>query len=265
MLKRLSILVLTVILAMTFATGVAFAADQSHLHSVLEKGVLRVAMIPDNPGWSVMGSDGTWVGYDVEVAKLFAEALGVQLELIPTEGGNRVTMIQTDKADVCISSFTPTLERAKVITFSSPYAAAGTLPLCRKDNMLTSWDDLKDKKISCARGSTNDTLATKEFPDAEIVRFDSIADAFIALKTGKVDVLLEDDSQVYALAADNADTAPMDVPLKNPAYAAFGVPQGDHIWLEYVNRFIVNNMYSGVFHQLWRDSFGREMFELYSY
>ena len=120
-------------------------------------------MIPENPGWSVMDAEGNWVGYDVEVAKLLAQELGVELELIPTEGGNRVTMVQTDKCDVVISSFTPTLDRAKVITFSNPYGAAGTLPLCRKDNVFTSWEELSDKKIACARGSTNDILATNEF------------------------------------------------------------------------------------------------------
>lgn len=212
-----------------------------------------------------MDAEGNWVGYDVEVAKLLAQELGVELELIPTEGGNRVTMVQTDKCDVVISSFTPTLDRAKVITFSNPYGAAGTLPLCRKDNVFTSWEELSDKKIACARGSTNDILATNEFPDAEVLRYDSIADAFIAVKTGKADVLFEDDSQVYSLVAENDDVMAMEVPLRNPAYACFGVEQGDTIWLDYVNRFIDNYMYSGKFTQLWRDNFGREMAELLSY
>ena len=48
-------------------------------------------------------------------------------------------------------------------------------------------------------------------------------------------------------------------------YACFGVEQGDTIWLDYVNRFIDNYMYSGKFTQLWRDNFGREMAELLSY
>lgn len=263
MYKKLTALILSLALVLSLA-GSALAED-GHLQRVLDSGVLRVAMIPENPGWSVMNATGEWVGYDVEIAKLLAEELGVKLELIPTEGGTRVTMIQTDKADVCISSFTPTLERAKVITFSRPYGAAGTLPLCRADNLFTSWEDLKGKKIACARGSTNDILATNDFPESEIIRFDSIADAFIAVKTGKADVLFEDDSQVYALMADNPDMAVMDVPLKNPAYACFGVAQGDTVWLDYINRFIDNYMYSGVLHDLWQANFGREMFKLWNF
>ena len=263
MIKKLAALLLVLLLALGATSAVA--EGESHLQRVLDSGVLRVAMIPENPGWSVMDAEGNWVGYNVEVAKLLAQELGVELELIPTEGGNRVTMVQTDKCDVVISSFTPTLDRAKVITFSNPYGAAGTLPLCRKDNVFTSWEELSDKKIACARGSTNDILATNEFPDAEVLRYDSIADAFIAVKTGKADVLFEDDSQVYSLVAENDDVMAMEVPLRNPAYACFGVEQGDTIWLDYVNRFIDNYMYSGKFTQLWRDNFGREMAELLSY
>ena len=146
MIKKLAALLLVLLLALGATSAVA--EGESHLQRVLDSGVLRVAMIPENPGWSVMDAEGNWVGYDVEVAKLLAQELGVELELIPTEGGNRVTMVQTDKCDVVISSFTPTLDRAKVITFSNPYGAAGTLPLCRKDNVFTSWEELSDKKTA---------------------------------------------------------------------------------------------------------------------
>lgn len=262
--KRFISVVLLVMITLSIGL-ITNAEAPNHLASVLDKGVIRVAMIPDNPGWSVMGSSGEWAGYDVQVAQMLADSLGVKMELIPTEGANRITMVQTDKCDVVISSFTPTIERAKVITFTSAYGAAGTLPLVRKDNVFTSWEEIADKKIAVARGSTNDTLATNRFPNAEIIRFDSITDAFIAVKTGKADVLFEDDSQVYALIENNDDVISMDVPLMNPAYAAFGVMQGDYVWLEYLNRFIVNNMYSGEFKKIWFDNFGRDMADLLNY
>ena len=149
MIKKLAALLLVLLLALGATSAVA--EGESHLQRVLDSGVLRVAMIPENPGWSVMDAEGNWVGYDVEVAKLLAQELGVELELIPTEGGNRVTMVQTDKCDVVISSFTPTLDRAKVITFSNPYGAAGTLPLCRKDNVFTPGRAQRQEDRLCPR------------------------------------------------------------------------------------------------------------------
>lgn len=246
-------------LAMVFSLVTVAYADDSHLYSVLDSGKLRVAVIPDNPGWSVMTAEGDWVGYDVEIAKLLAETLGVEVEFVPTEGGNRVTMVQTDKCDVVIACLTATLERAKSVAFSLPYAAGGLIPLCRADNMIESWENLADKKISLARGSTGDVFATEAFPDAEITRFDAIADAFVALKTKKVDVLLEEDAAVYLLAQDDAEVAPMNVDIKNGAYISFASAQEDSIWLNYLNTFIQANMYNGKFNELYANAFGHDL------
>ena len=78
--KKVCTLVLALVLVLALSAG-ALAAD-SHLHRILESGKIRVAMIPENPGWSVMDADGNWVGYDVEIAKMLAEALGVDQSTI---------------------------------------------------------------------------------------------------------------------------------------------------------------------------------------
>lgn len=237
----------------------------NRLETILDNGVMRVAMIPDNPGWSVMNASGEWVGYDADVARLIAESLGVEIEFVVTDGAGRVPLIQTDKVDIVISCFTATNERAKSVGFTIPYATSGILPLVRKDNMLESWDDLADKKISVGRGSTNDVFATAAFPDAEIVRFDSIADAFLAVKTGKVDVLLEEDTAVYDLAKNNTDTVPMDVELQSSSYICMGVAQGNQIWKNYVDHVIQNALHSGKLNEFYKENFNRELPEMVIY
>ena len=62
-------------------------------------------------------------GSDVETARLLAQDLGVELEIVPTTGANRVPFLQTNKADIVISSMSITPERQKVVDFSVPYAA----------------------------------------------------------------------------------------------------------------------------------------------
>ncbi|MEN6316131.1 MAG: transporter substrate-binding domain-containing protein [Clostridiaceae bacterium] len=240
-------------------------AAESRLQKVIDKGVVRVATIPDNPGWSVLGSDGTWTGYDVDIANMFGKALGVKVEFVPTDGAGRIPMITSDKCDIVISGIVPTDERAKSVSFSLPYAGSGILGLCNKNSLLTSWDDLADKKISLARGTTSDVFATEKYPKAEIVRFDSIADAFMALKTGKADVLLEASAQVYSLAAENSDMAPMPVDAERASFACMAAAHGDQDWLNYVNNFIRNNMYNGTFGDLYEKHFNREMPKLNNY
>lgn len=241
------------------------APQESRLQKVIANKKVRVAAIPDNPGWSVLNSAGEWAGYDSDIARLFGAALGAEVEFISTDGAGRIPMITSDKCDIVISGIVPTNERAKSVTFTLPYTGSGILGLCRKNAMLSAWDDLADKRISLARGTTSDNFATERFPGATIVRFDSIADAFMALKTGKVDVLLEADSQVHALAAENSDLAPMSVNVERAAFACMAVAHGDQDWLNYVNNFVRNNMYNGTFQTLYQKHFNRKMPKLYDY
>lgn len=271
MFKKFLAVIMVVVLSLSVVgctsseTADSSVDTSNRLETILNNGVMRVAMIPDNPGWSVMDASGEWIGYDADVARLIAESLGVEIEFVVTDGAGRVPLIQTDKVDIVISCFTATNERAKSVGFTIPYATSGILPLVKKDNMLESWDDLADKKISVGRGSTNDVFATNAFPDAEIVRFDSIADAFLAVKTGKVDVLLEEDTAVYDLVKNNPETAPMDVELKSSSYICMGVAQENQIWANYVNHVIQNALHSGKLSELYKKSFNKDLPEMVIY
>lgn len=269
--KRFRLLAGVIALAMGITAGicctatVSNAAEESVLDQVLSSKKLRVAILPDNPGWSTLGTDNKYTGVDADIANLLGKSLGVEVVFENTDGASRVAMIQSGKADVVIACLTATNERAKQITFSDPYAASGILGLCKADKVLTSWDELKDKKIAVPRGSTNDVFATQAYPNAEIVRFDAIADAFTALKTGKVDVLLEEDTTVNDLAKRNKDLAVMPVEQQRSSYIAMALKRGDSIWLEYLNNFIRNALYSGEINEIYKTHFGKDMPSLLTY
>lgn len=257
----ISLFVLSLVLLTACGGGSAAAtpAGARRLQKVIDSGVVRVATIPDNPGWSVLKADGTWEGYDIDIANKFGEALDVKVEFISTDGAGRIPMITSDKCDIVISGIVPTNERAKSVTFTNPYTGSGILGLTHADAQLNSWDELAGKKVSVARGTTSDVFVTGNYPDAEVVRFDSIADAFMALKTKKVDVLLEANSQINALVAENPDLTPMNVDMARASYACMAVAQGDQDWVNYVNNFINNNLYDGTFQELYEKHFDMEM------
>ncbi len=264
--KSIIALVTAAVMALSACSGGSSDVQQtSTLTQVLESGKLRVAIIPDNPGWSTLGTDNDYHGIDADIARLLAESLGVELEFQNTDGAGRVPMIQSGKADVVIACLTATNERAKSVAFTDPYASGGIIGLCPADNVLQSWDELEGKKISVARGSTNDTFATEHYPNSEIVRFDAIADAFTALKTGKVDVLLEDVTAVNDLAAENSDVDVMPVNPQQSSYMCMAIRQGDAAWMEYLNNFIRNALYNGQINEFYKDAFGRDMPKLITY
>jgi len=231
------------------------AAAESQLNKVIKSGTLRVAVLPDFPPWSVQKPDGHFEGYEEDIAKELADSLGVKLQLVSTDGANRLALLQSNRVDVNISAWTATNERAKTAGFTVPYDAHGAGVLYRKSNPITSYADLKGKTVSVARGSTNDTIMTQDFPDTKVTRFESIADAIAAVKAGKVDACVESFITVQQEAAkDPAHLAAVAGSPLEPALVSMGVLPGDQVWINYLNNFIRNLIASGEdqrLHQKW--------------
>jgi polar amino acid transport system substrate-binding protein len=239
--------------------GETTATGPSHLEKVIKSGVVRVAVLPDVPPYSEQKPNGDFAGYEVDIAKKLAEALGVKLQLVATDGTSRLPLLQSDRVDVNISSWTATDERARTAAFTIPYVSHGASVLYRKSDPISSFDDLKNKTVSVARGSTNDTIMTESFPQAKVVRFETIADAIAALKAGKVDAAVED----YVTVRQEADKDPsleaLDAPPYKPALISMGVLQGDDVWLGFLNNFIRNINSSGTNNELYQKWFHQDI------
>src|SRR3546814_380837 len=128
-------------------------------------------------------------GIDVEVARMVAEALGVELELQSITSANRIPYLVTDRLDLVISAMGATPERAKQIAFSSPYSALSIGVFGPAEAEVSSPDDIGDLVVGVARGTTQDIELTALAPDATITRFDDDATAAAAYLSGQVDLI----------------------------------------------------------------------------
>ena len=236
------------------AAGAGNAVANSQLTKVTKRGELRVAVLPDFPPWSLQKPDGSFEGYEVDIAKDLASSMGVKLKLVATNGDSRLPNLQSDRVDVNISSWTATDQRALKVAFTDAYDAHGAGVLFPKDKPIKSYDQLAGKTISVARGSTNDTIVTKDFPKAKVQRFDSIADAIAAVKTGKVDACVESAYTVGQEAKKDSSLGALNDPPLEPALISMGIQYGDSVWMDYLNNYIRNLNSSGLndkLHEKW--------------
>ncbi len=265
--KLLLLPVLAVVLALTACTsgsgaagstgqaGSSTTSGSSTLQNVLKTKTLKVAVLPDFPPSSVQKPNGQFAGYEVDIAHELADSLGAKLQLVPANGDNRLPLLQSHRVDVNISSYTATNERAQSVAFTIPYVSHGAGVIYNKNNPIHNLSDLNGKKVSVARGSTNDTIMTQEYPKADVVRFDTIADALAALKAGKVDAAVESYETVHDLAKQNPQLAVLNVPPISPAIVSMGILQGDQVWMNYLNNFIRNLISSGEDNKLYQKWF----------
>lgn len=177
----------TALLSLLLLAGSTAHADQ--LDTILAARKLRVAIDLAVPPYSMKDDKLKLIGSDVETAQLMARDFGLELEVVPTTLTNRVPYLQTNKADVVISAFSITPERAKVIDFSIPYAPILVVVGAPRGMKIGSPADLAGKKVIATRGTTNDQELTKVAPpSATITRFDDDATSMTAMVSGQADI-----------------------------------------------------------------------------
>ena len=110
---------------------------------------------------------GEMVGFDVDVAKAVADELGVEVCFATVDWDLITAGSWGDRWDISIGSMTPTLTRAEVVTFSTPYVYTPAQFAASADSGITSLADLDGQTICLAAATTyldwmNGTLTITE-------------------------------------------------------------------------------------------------------
>ena len=171
--------------------------DMPEIVGTNKNGKLKVGIVGDMGMPCSMVQNGEYVGFDIELAKRFAAYLGKEFVPVDMPFGSLIASISTNKIDMIAAEMMITEERDKQIDFSDPYYNSGVSVIARKEDiaqqeqvMLSTLDDLADKRIGVLLGSVHDAYATKKFPDAEVMEYQNVSDLLIALSSDKVDVAI---------------------------------------------------------------------------
>lgn len=231
--------------------------DQMSVLDVVQKrGKVLVGIGLGNPPWGSYDKNNQPMGFDVDVANAVAKELGVQLEIVPTEATNRIPYLLTGKADVIISSFAATPERAKSVAFTQPYAPYKVVLLGRKsDTSIKSYKDLAGHTVAVVRGTTQDTMLTAIAPQGtNIVRYEDDPSATLAFQQNKAETLAQGEVALLYLAKSNPDYEIKGV--IGQTFPAMAVRRGDQDWLNWLNVFLMNYGSTGKLAAMYEARFG---------
>ena len=240
------------------ATPEAGGAADSALKQVLQRGTLRVGDCLTFAPFGFYNKDGQPDGYDVDLAKELAKQMGVKLEVVNTTSANRIPNLQTSKVDVVFCNFTRNLERAREISFTNPYVVASEALLVKKSSGIKSINDMSNRTIATVKGSTNGDEVRALNMQVKIQEFDSSEAAILAVKQGQADAMIEDNNFLAYQATLDPDLTVTNEALVPLEYNAFGVKQGDQVWLDYLNLFLFNTNASKLNAQLYKKWFGTD-------
>ncbi|GGF77630.1 ABC transporter substrate-binding protein [Azorhizobium oxalatiphilum] len=237
------------------ATALPHGASAQSIDDILSKKKLTVGMLVDLPPFGLLDTAGKPEGYDADVAKLMGKYLGVEVEIVPVTGPNRIPYLLTSKVDVLVATFGITPERAKQVQFSIPYSAIEIQLMGPKKLEVTSLEQTVGKKIAVARASTQDTALTAAVPKgATIMRFDDDATAAQAFISGQTDLLGSNNVIGAQLAAANPDMGIERKVTLRSQYNGITVRRGSTDFLQWTNTFlyfIKNNGELDAINQKW--------------
>jgi polar amino acid transport system substrate-binding protein len=243
-------------IALLLCTLPVAAADT--LQTIRDRGRILVGIDISHPPYGMLDDKAQETGSDVDTAKLLAKDMGVKLEVVDTTSSNRIPNLQTNKVDVVFCNFTRTLERAKEISFTDPYVVATEGLLVRSGSGITSLESMKGRTVAAVKGSTNADVLRERGVDVKVAEFDSSQAAVLAVKQGQADAMVEDSNYLQYQAKLNPGLEVVTSNLVPLEYNAFGVKQGDQLWVDYLNQFLFELNTSGKNLELYRKWFGTD-------
>lgn len=247
MLKKLSYILaaITLVFTMAFTAGCGSknsddkqAAPKASFRSIADikqSGKLIIGVFSDKAPFGYIDKDGNYQGYDVYFAERLAKDLGVKAEYISLEPANRVEYAKTGKVDIVLANFTVTKERAEQVDFALPYMKVALGVVSPAKANITSIDQLKDKPLIVAKGTTAETYFDKHHPEIKLLKFDQYTETFNALLDGRGAAFSTDNTEVLAWAMKNPDFKVGITSLGDLDTIAPAVQKGNKELLAYIN------------------------------
>ena len=195
------LLVLMLSVAFVFANGSKEASSSS-------SNTLKVAMecgyapynwtqtTDANGAVKINGSTEYAYGYDVMMAKLIAEKLGKDLEIVKLDWDSLVPAVQSGTVDCVIAGQSITSDRLQMVDFTTPYYYASIVCLVNEGSKYENAQGISDLKGAVCTSQQNTVwydVCLPQIENANILPAQESAPAMlVALSAGRVDLICTD-------------------------------------------------------------------------
>lgn len=210
----------------------------SHMATIAARGRLIVGTSQDTLLFSSRNPfSGSIEGYDIDVARLIAQALfgdpnRIQIVVVPNS--DRIKAVRNGAVDLVAETMTINCARRSAIDFSTVYYEAGQKILVPTSSGATSLDDLAGQTVCAAAGSTSidPVLASPAKP--ELVTKPTWGQCLVAFQQNRVDAISTDDTILAGLAAQDPYAKVVGPRFTNEPYG-LGISQAHPEFTRFVN------------------------------
>ncbi len=235
----------------SFAPGTTMAQIQ-------QAGVLKVGTKFDQPLYGEKTLSGDVEGFDVEIAKILADELGVKADFTEAVSKNREPFIQNGNVDIVVATYTINDKRKQVVDFAGPYYKTGQSLMVRKDDdSIKSKDDLAGKKVCSVEGSTPAERIKTEAPKAQVTLFDTYGKCATAMENKQVDAVTTDEAILLGLVSKKPDAYKVVGDTFSEEPYGIGLKKGDQAFRDFVNDTLEKIYKDGRWEKALKDTVGK--------
>lgn len=217
------------------------------LTTITQRDRLIVGIRNDAPPFGFKDKNGFTVGYDADLARLIAKGIlgdEKKVEFVPVTASNRIMKLNSGEVDCLIATMSITTQRQQFLNFSTPYYMAGQAILVRSSSKATSLRDFTGKKLIIVFGSTSEKNLRSNVPEVTVIGYKTYNDAYNALKNGKADGIVADDTVLLGFSTNDKSVKLLPKRYSKEPYAI--VFRKDDASINFTNKvnYIVENLQS---------------------
>jgi putative lysine transport system substrate-binding protein len=149
-------------------------------------------------------------GYDVRIAKMIADGLGMELEVVKTAWDGLPMAVQSGDIDAIIAGMSPTAERQQTLDFSAPYYESDLVVVVRKDSAFAATTQLSDFTGAKITGQLNTFHYTviDQIPGVDKqTAMETFPAMIVALSAGAIDGYISERPGAMAAVGSNPELA----------------------------------------------------------
>jgi polar amino acid transport system substrate-binding protein len=211
------------------------AAGRSKLDEVRARGKLIVGVTSEAPPFGFIDDKSELVGFDIDVAKLFAKAIfgdESKIELFKQGFAARWPNAQNGTIDFGIMVTTVYADRALQVAFTRPYIDSGIVIVVKKDSPIKTIAELNKPEYTVAHltAPVQEERGKRLYPNAKFLTFDAISSQFNAVKLGRATAAQLDAPVALYYAKDNPDIRILDEWLTDVTGNAIFLRPDDFKW-----------------------------------
>jgi polar amino acid transport system substrate-binding protein len=148
-----------------------------------------------------------------------------------------------------LANFTVTPARSEVVDFTLPYQQVSIGIVSPDSAPITEISQLVGKDLIVDKGTTQETYFTENYPNINLVKYDQISTSFAALKDGRGAARAQDNTLVFAWAAQNPGYTATITAIGPKDTIAAAVRKGNKEFLDWINNLITNGLEDDFFHK----------------